>query len=182
MNGFDGLKRYQEMRRKDWWQKGYIDLNPLVGYKAFIYDYTYLKELQDSFKRPGFWDYYREMKAEDPSCATVQKVKEFFRRKSDSDRQSVNYPIQHTGALCYKVSMVNFFDYLRKNDLLFKVLITVTPYDEINCEAPEEIAEQIATKLHEIMVKAGAYFCKRCKLDAEISRQDDGSLPTYWIH
>lgn len=182
MNGFDGLKRYQEMRKKDWWQKGYIDLNPLVGYKAFIYDYRYLKKLQGSFKRPGFWDYYREMKAEDPTCNTVLKVKEFFRRKSDSDRQSVNYPIQHTGALCYKVSMVNFFDYLRKNDLLFKVLITVTPYDEINCEAPEEIAEQIATKLHEIMVKAGAYFCKRCKLDAEISRQDDGSLPTYWIH
>jgi hypothetical protein len=32
------------------------------------------------------------------------------------------------------------------------------------------------------MVEAGAYFCTRCKLDAEISRLPDGSLPTYWIH
>lgn len=29
------------------------------------------------------------------------------------------------------------------------------------------------------MVEAGAYFCTRCKLDAEISRLPDGSLPTY---
>ena len=78
--------------------------------------------------------------------------------------------------------MINFFEYLRKNNLLFKVLITVTPYDEINCEAPEEIAEEIATKLHEIMVNAGAYFVKRCKLDAEISRLPNGELPTYWVH
>lgn len=182
MSGFDGLKRYQDFRRKDWWQKGYIDLNPIAGYKAFIYDYNYLKELQSSFKEPGFWDYYREMKVDCPSCDTVKKVREFFNRKSDSDRQSVNYPIQHTGALCYKVSMINFFEWLRNSDLLFKVLITVTPYDEINCEAPEEIAEEVANKLHEIMVKAGAFFVKKCKLDAEISRLEDGSLPTYWIH
>lgn len=53
---------------------------------------------------------------------------------------------------------------------------------EINCEAPEEIAEEIATDLYNIMVKAGAYFCTKCKLDADISRLDDGSLPNYWIH
>ena len=182
MNGFDGLKKYQEFRKKDWWEKGYILLNPLTGYRAFIYDYNYLKQVQNSFKEPGFWEYYREMKKECPSCDTVVKVKEFFKRKSDSDRQSVNYPIQHTGAACYKVSMINFFEYLRKNNLLFKVLITVTPYDEINCEAPEEIAEEIATKLHEIMVNAGAYFVKRCKLDAEISRLPNGELPTHWVH
>ena len=182
MRGFNGLKRYIEYRKKDWFSKGYIDLNPKVGYKAHIYDWSYLKKLQNKFKEPGFWDYYREMKRDAPSCNTVQIVKEFFKRRADSDRQSVNYPIQHTGALCYKVSMVNFFEYLRQNNLLFKVLITVTPYDEINCEAPEEIAEDIAKVLHEIMVKAGAYFVHKVKLDADISRLDDGSLPTYWIH
>lgn len=182
MSGFDGLKRYQEFRKKDWWNKGYIALNPIVGYKAYIYDYDALKATQSSFREPGFWNYYRKMKVDAPKCNTVQKVKNFFKRKSDSDRQSVNYPIQHTGALCYKVSMINFFEYLRRNNLLFKVLITITPYDEINCEAPEEIAEEIATKLHEIMVNAGAYFVKRCKLDAEISRLPNGDLPDYWIH
>ena len=53
---------------------------------------------------------------------------------------------------------------------------------EINCEAPEEIAEDVAQALYDIMVKSGAYFVNRVKLDADISRLDDGSLPTYWVH
>lgn len=53
---------------------------------------------------------------------------------------------------------------------------------EINCEAPIEIAEKVAIRLHAIMVKAGEIFCTRCKLDADISRCKDGTLPNYWIH
>ena len=32
------------------------------------------------------------------------------------------------------------------------------------------------------MVKAGKYICKTVPLDADISTNKDGSLPTYWIH
>ena len=170
MSGFKGIKKYQDFCRKDVMQKGYILLNPMVGYKAYIYDFDYLMKVRNKFQEPGFWDYYREMKRDAPDCDTVQMVKEYFKRKSDSEKQSINYRIQHTGALCYKVSMVNFFEYLRHNDLLFKVLITVTPYDEINCDAPEGIAEDVAKALYDIMVNAGAYFVKRVKLDADISR------------
>lgn len=170
MNGFKGIKKYQDFCRKDVMEKGFISLNPKVGYKAYIYDFSYLCKIRDKFSEPRFWDYYREMKIEAPDCDTVHRVKEYFRRKADSEKQSINYRIQHTGALCYKVSMINFFEYLRQNDLLFKVLITVTPYDEINCEAPEAIAENVATILYDIMVKSGAYFVKRVKLDADISR------------
>nr|DAG83964.1 MAG TPA: Prex DNA polymerase [Caudoviricetes sp.] len=130
MSGFKGIKKYQDFCRKDVMQKGFIELNPKVGYKAYIYDFPYLQEIKSKFQEEGFWDYYREMKKEAPNCETVQMVKHFFRRKSDSEKQSINYRIQHTGALCYKVSMINFFEYLRRNDLLFKVLITVTPYDK----------------------------------------------------
>lgn len=130
MKGFDGLKRYQEFRRKDWRNKGYIELNSKVGYKAYIYDYKYIKSIEKSFNEPNFWDYYKDMKNTDPNSYTVKKVKDYFKRISESDRHSINYPIQHTGALCYKVSMINFFEYLRKRNLLFKVLITVTPYDK----------------------------------------------------
>lgn len=182
MSGFKGIKRYQDFCRRDVMQKGYILLNPMVGYKAYIYDFNWMQNIKSKFSENGFWDYYREMKRDAPDCDTVRMVKEYFRRKSDSEKQSINYRIQHTGALCYKVSMVNFFEYLRHNNLLFKVLITVTPYDEINCEAPEEIAEDIAKVLYDTMVKAGAYFVKKVKLDADVSRLEDGSLPTYWVH
>lgn len=182
MSGFKGVKKYQDFCRKDVMEKGFILLNPLTGHKAFIYDFEELKRIKDKFKEPGFWEYYREMKREAPECETVQMVKKYFKRKSASEKQSINYRIQGTGSMCLRVSLINFFKYLRDNNLLFKVLITVIPYDEINCEAPKEIADQIAKVLYNCMVKAGAYFCTRCKLDADISRLPSGELPDYWIH
>lgn len=78
--------------------------------------------------------------------------------------------------------MINFFEYLRNNNLLFKVLITITPYDEINIEAPSEIADNIADILYKCMIKSGEYFSTRCRLDASISYNKEGKLPNYWIH
>ena len=182
MSGFKGVKKYQDFCRKEVMKKGYILLNPLTGHKAYIYDFEELQRIKAKFKEPGFWDYYREMKVSAPNCDTVQEVRKFFKRKSASEKQSINYRIQGTGSMCLRVALVNFFEYLRAHDLLFKVLIVVTPYDEVNVEAPEEIAEDIAKVIYDCMVKSGAYFCTRCKLDADISRLEDGSLPDYWIH
>lgn len=183
MSGFSGLKKYQEFRRKDWFQKGYILLNPLTGHKAFIYDYDKLKEEKARMSSDTWdWEYYRQMKKEYPDCDTVQMVRHFFKRKADSERQSINYPIQATGSMCLRVALINFFNYICDNNLFSKVKITITPYDEINCEAPEEIAESIAEEVHRDMVKSGAIFCTRCTLDADISRLNDGKLPTFWVH
>ena len=181
MSGFKGLKKYQDFRRKDWFNKGYILLNNLTGHKAYIYDYKELLEDKEWMASLD-WDYYREMKSCCPECDTVQRVKHFFRRKSASEKQSINYQIQATGSMCLRVAMINFFEYLRTNNLLFKVYICVTPYDEINCEAPEDIANNVAKVLYDCMVKAGSYFCTKCKLDADISYDENGNLPTYWIH
>ena len=183
MSGFSGLKKYQDFRRKDWFQKGYILLNPLTGHKAYIYDYDKLKEEKARMSSPDWdWNYYRQMKAEYPECDTVQMVKYFFKRKADSERQSINYPIQASGSMCLRVALINFFTYICDNNLFNKVKITITPYDEINCEAPEEIAEAVAEVVHREMVKSGAIFCTRCKLEADLSRLPSGELPTYWIH
>lgn len=181
MNGFKGVKKYQDFRRKDVMDKGYILLNPKTGHKAYIYDYEELKRIKARFT-PEFWDYYRKCKVEMPDCDTVRDVKHYFKRKSTSEKQSVNYPIQGTGSMCLRVSLINFFKWICDNNLFDKVKIMIIPYDEINCEAPKEIGEEVAQKLYECMRKAGDYFCERCKLDAEISRLPDGNLPTYWIH
>lgn len=47
---------------------------------------------------------------------------------------------------------------------------------EINLEAPAEIAEEIGKVLVQCMEKAGAVFCKRAKLSADLTIGD------YWIH
>ena len=182
MSGFSGLAKYQEYCRKIVMEKGYILLNPISKYRAHIYDFESLRSMQEKMQDREFWKYYREMKRESPNCDTVQEVRDFFKKKGECERNSINYRIQHTGALCYKVSMIYFFKWIIENNLFNKVLITITPYDEINCEAPIEIAEKVATRLHAIMVRAGEIFCTRCKLDADISRCKDGTLPNYWIH
>lgn len=181
MSGFKGLKAYQDFRRKDWFDKGYILLNPYSGHKAYIYDYNELKEEKEWMKTLD-WDYYREMKKLDPNCSTVSRVRHFFKRKSASEKQSINYPIQATGSMCLRVSLIYFWDYIVRNNLFNVVKICVTPYDEVDCEAPKEIAEEVAQTLYNCMVQAGAFFCRRCKLDADISRLEDGSLPTFWVH
>lgn len=53
---------------------------------------------------------------------------------------------------------------------------------EINLEAPDEIADNIANVMYNCMIDAGAYICTRCKLDADISYDENGKLPNYWIH
>ncbi len=181
MSGFPGLKAYQDWRRKDWKVKGYIDLNPKIGFRAYIYDYNYLKELDKKMNTIEYQVYYNSIKHNKES-QTVRDNKEFYKRISDTDRQSINYVIQHTGALCQMTASIMFFNELRKRDWLFKVLLTVMPYDEENWEAPEPIAEEVADLLHKCMVKAGSIFCTKCKLDADISRNEDGTLPDHWVH
>lgn len=93
MSGFAGLKRYQDFRRVDVMRKGYILLSKITGHKAYIYDYDELKRQMDKQEDPEFWAYYREMKQEDPDCDTVQGVRRLARRKAESEKQSINYPM-----------------------------------------------------------------------------------------
>ena len=183
MNGLTGVQKYQSFCRKDWFNKGYILLSPITGHKTFIYDWEELKEIKERMSEPGYWNEYRSKKTggkfDDPQ---VQEVKHFFKRKSASEKQSINYRIQASGSMCLRFSLIYFFDYLRKNNLFNKVKICVIPYDEINCEAPANIAMEVADNLHKCMVKAGAIFCTRCKLDADISLNSDGNLPDHWVH
>lgn len=95
MSGFSGLQRYQAYRRKDWWDKGYILLNPATGHKAYIYDYSELKNIDSMTNEEGFWEEYRILKNTNPYDNKVQDVKRLWKRKAASSRQSINYPIGH---------------------------------------------------------------------------------------
>ena len=179
--GFKGVAAYQAYQRKIVMQLGYINTCPEVGYRAYIYDYDKLKATQNKFNK-DFWDTYRRLKATDPTNSIVEEVRYYFKRKSASERQSINYPIQSRGSAIFKIAMVNLFRWVVDNNLFGKVKFCIPCHDEANLEAPEEIAEEVANKLHECMVKAGKFICRIVPLDAEVSRLKDGTLPTYWIH
>lgn len=176
MSGFAGLKKYQDFRRVDVMRKGYILLSPITGHKAYIYDYGELKMQMEKQDDPDFWAYYREMKQENPECDTVQGVRWLARRKAESEKQSINYPIQAAGALCFKLASIKLFNWLLKNGLLFKVKYCIPVHDEINLEAPDEISEEVADILVKCMVSAGKPFCTRAHLGADVEIGD------HWIH
>lgn len=176
MSGFAGLKRYQDFRRVDVMRKGYILLSKITGHKAYIYDYDELKMQMEKQDDPDFWAYYREMKQENPECDTVQGVRQLARRKAESEKQSINYPIQAAGALCFKLASIKLFNWLLKNGLLFKVKYCIPVHDEINLEAPDEISEEVADILVKCMVSAGKPFCTRAHLGADVEIGD------HWIH
>lgn len=176
MSGFAGLKRYQDFRRVDVMRKGYILLSPITGHKAYIYDYDELKRQMEKQEDPEFWEYYREMKRDAPECDTVQAVRRLARRKAESEKQSINYPIQAAGALCFKLASIKLFNWLLKNNLLFTVKYCIPVHDEINLEAPEEISKEVANILVKCMVSAGKPFCTRAHLGADVEVGD------FWIH
>lgn len=179
--GFKGVDAYQSKQRKLVMQLGYIDECPEVGFRAYIYDFDKLSTIQAKFCKE-FWDKYKILKTNNPDCNEVIEVKQYFKRKSASERQSINYPIQARASAIYKIAMINFFKWIVDNNLFGIVKFCIPCHDETNLEAPEEIAEQVANKLHEYMVKAGKFICKIVPLEAEISRLPNGDLPDYWIH
>ena len=170
MSGFSGLRDYQEFRRKDVCEKGYILINPITKHKAFIYDWDQLKEIADYINTREYEYLSRN--------GGIDKESEKYlnRRLADSMKQSINYPIQGTGALCTKLAMIKFFRYLRNHDYLFKVKLCVVVHDEVDLECPEEIADEISSILVKCMEEGAKPFCTRAKLSADVSIGD------FWIH
>lgn len=95
MKGFSGVKKYQDFRRKDWFNKGYILLNQVTKHKAFIYDWDDLKSIRQGMNTEGYWDEYKHKKEmgwfDDPQ---VEEVRHFFKRKSALEKKSINYPMK----------------------------------------------------------------------------------------
>lgn len=172
MSKFSGIKRYQDYCRKVVMEKGYILMNPITGHRAHIYDWNELSRIQGKFKDPEFWNYYRQMKKEAPSCDTVKEVKHYFQRKSASERQSINYRIQNRGACAFKLASIKLFNWIVQHNYQNIVLMCAPVHDEFDLECPEEMAEEVANVLVQCMISGGKPFCPNVHLGAEAEIAD----------
>lgn len=182
MKGFPGVKTYQDYCRRAVMQKGYILMNNILKHRAHIYDAEWLLRMQEKFKDPDFWSYYNEMKRDAPSCDTVQSVKRFFKRKAESEKQSINYRIQNRGACAFKLASIKFFNWIVNHNYQNIVKVCIVAHDEINCEAPDDIAMMVADTLTKCMIAGGKPFCPNVYLGADLALDENGNLPNYWIH
>ena len=183
MQGFSGVAKYQAYCRKAVVRDGYILMNPITGHRAHIPDWdNKWGKIQHNMGAPEFWENYNYLKKYDPYCDEVLTTKQFFRIKSDIEKQSINYRIQNRGAMCSKLAGILFFKWIVKNNLQNIVKICIPVHDEYNVEAPEDIAEEVAKVLRKCMEKGAKPFCTRLLLSTDIARLDNGELPDYWIH
>lgn len=173
---FPGLAAYFTEAKKFGVENGYVLISPVTGKKSYVDYYDEFSKLKNEMNK-DFWDRYKQMKNSDTPTAREmkEKVSQFFRKRGDIERMSLNYPIQGESAEITKLACVYFWTkYLVPNNLLFKVLIVNIIHDEILIETPEEIAQQAAAQLEKAMVDSGAKFCKRVPLKA------DPCIAPYW--
>lgn len=176
MEGFPGIKRYQDYCRMAVMRDGYILLNPLTGHRAHIYDAKELQETRSKMQEPGFWEYYQNVRKRNPQDEIVQEVRHYMQRKAASEKQSINYRIQNRGAMCFKLSSIKLFNWIVDHKLIDKVKMCVPAHDEFNLECPVEIKEQVGKVLIDCMVAGGKPFCPNVFLGADIDIND------HWVH
>ena len=183
MKGFPGVKKYQDYCRKEVVRKGYILMNPVTGHRAHIEDWdNRWKKIRDFTWSPNFYEEFNRMKLEDPYSKEVYWIRQWFKKKSDIEKQSINYRIQNRGACCFKLSAILLFKWILKNNYQNIVKICVPAHDEFDCECPADMAEEFALVLQQCMEKGAKPFCTRLPLSSDLSRLKNGSIPNYWLH
>ena len=130
MSGFPGVKKYQDYCRKAVIRDGYILMNPVTGHRSHIQDWEELKDVRDAMKHQEFFAYIDNLKKYDKSNPDLFAYRNYMKRKSDLEKNSINYRIQNRGACCFKLSGIMFFNYLKKNKLLNIVKICVPAHDK----------------------------------------------------
>lgn len=183
MEGFPGVKKYQDYCKKDVIDKGYILMNPVTGHRAHLEDWDNIwKKIRDFTRKPGYWETYQEMKFNDPYSKEVHYIGQWGKTKADFEKASVNYRIQNRGAMATKLSGIYLFKWILKNNLQGIVKICLQVHDEYNCECPASMAEDFAKILQQCMEKGARPFCTRLPLSSGLSRLKDGNIPNYWVH
>lgn len=159
---------------------GYIQFNNISGRKCFIPFFDEYQKLHEEINNSEtFWDDYKLEKSKNSfnfNNYFKPKVREYFMKKGDIERMSLNYPIQGTSADITKLAGIYFFKYLVENNLVFTVKMPNVVHDEWIVECPEAMAENLSVVLKDCMEKAGDVFCKTVKLTA------DPCITQYWKH
>lgn len=131
MKGFPGVASYQKYCRQAVIRDGYILMNPITGHRAHIPDWNNKwSKIKNNMGTPEFWENYNYLKKYDPYCEEVMEIKQYFRIKSDIEKQSINYRIQNRGAMCSKLAGILFFKWIVKNNLQNKVKICIPVHDK----------------------------------------------------
>lgn len=164
---FPGLKAYFDKAKEQPLRDGYVLINKISKRKSYIHFYKEYKELKKIVEVDGFWAKYRLNK--DEYSDTVRK---FFQHQSEIEKKGLNYPIQGTSGDMTKLAAWYMFKTIVEKGMFNIVLMTNCCHDELDMDAPDNIANAVAKSLKFCMEKAGNTFCKIIPIIAEVSVAD----------
>jgi len=192
MQGLSGIAKYQEYCKKAVVQKGYITINPLTGHKSYWWDWKacmyalrlYEEQNFEELRRFNNKVHFVHVIGNDGETRPVYldnimdftDIKLVKKKLSDWKKRSVNFRIQGTGALCFKLALQYLWKYLKEHSLVGAVKLCIVAHDEFNIEVPENIAEEMGKVLTDCMKKGAAPFCTEVELGA------DAEINDYWVH
>lgn len=181
-SGFRGLIEWQAAQKRAVMQRGYILINPITGLRANIYDFEELINIRDD---KDLWATYhsiprnsrgRKEPRDYEEKEALERISHYNKRKADSEKQSINYPVQGSGAIAIKIAWTNFYNICREKGWLTKVLFCIQIHDELCIEAPENIAREAANLQAKCMREAGDILTTTLHLDV------DEQIGDHWIH
>lgn len=172
---FPGLLDYFNTVKKQGLKDGYVLINDVSRRKSFIPYFEEYKALEQEIDK-DFWDRYRYAKANSTAefPELKEKVSQYFKKKGDIERKTLNFPIQGTSAEITKISCIYIFDHIVDNGLFDTVKFVNTVHDENVLECPNYMSGAVSNMVKDAMIKAGQIFCKRVPLVA------DPEISTYW--
>ena len=176
---FPDIKNYFDECEKLAFERGYILIDPVTGFKEFLPDVddTFRERLKKT-NNPAFWKQYSRLKHSNPvKFAKIKEdVSKFSKLKSEIRKKALNYPIQGSAASLTKRAGVLFFDWMLDNNMQDIVLIPNFVHDEIMLECPKDMAESVADTLKNFMKEAADPYCKIVPLEAV------PVITPYWTH
>lgn len=175
IKGMPGMASYKKKTGKFLKEHGYIVINEVTGHRIYWPEWSEWKAEEDRYDRQ-FWEDYR-MYHKGTGDEVAQRVRKHMSMGHDwFEKNVLNYPIQGGSAIVLKQAAADLYRWVVENGYFGKILFCVFVHDEIDCECPEELAEEFSEKMQEIMQKAAGKYYRRLPIPAEASCSD------HWVH
>jgi DNA polymerase I-like protein with 3'-5' exonuclease and polymerase domains len=185
---FSGLKDYFERQTNTSIDQGYILTNNVTKRRIQFYKYREFENKRielcnlasSSLNKDylglssEFWELWKKAKSEENTLFLdylKPNISAYFGMRSAMKNSALNYPCQSSAADMTKLALIQLYNWIVEENLLWKVKIVNVVHDEIVLEVPIELTERVSTKLIECMERAGDVFSSiKMTADYEISK------------
>lgn len=175
LSGMKGLASFKKKAGNLLMQRGYVEIMPQTGHRAYWHDFQQWKERQKKYDS-DFWEDYR-LNHKGTGDKVAQEVKMHFKAVSKwRDRMSLNLPTQGGGAIVLKDACIEWFNWVVDNGYFGKIKLVNLTHDEHNSEFPEELKDTYPKMVEELMEKAAAKYFHKLPIPAE------SAVEKYWVH